>query len=295
MRNKARKMILIFLGTFFLVVMAITADQVLKSQRVEEPKKIDAQDSDWKGANFLSFGKAGVDYAVAHDDNYLYLILIFRNREGLTTAEATGFNIYLSQPGKKKKDVGFHFQKRTLSAEEAIAKLESYGETITEERKALIREKKMFVFFEGEPIGKKLKEELEKVHGNHYEPAVFRFRVDSIREPQPENGRPKLQFNKAVFECRIPRKILAGLPSLLEPGKPVNVGIEWGGMTEEMRKALMARRAAEASRATATDTEMVVSGMEAREGGFDRGAGSLSFRQVPKKFSFWFTLQMPAE
>lgn len=295
MRKKVRKARLFVMGALLLITAVMAADQVYKSQKVKETKQIDAQDDDWQGATFLSFTKAGMDYAVAHDDHYLYLIMIFRNREGLSTAESTGFFVYLSQPGKKNKDFGFHFQKKTLSAEEAIARLESYGENLPEERKAQIREKKMFVFYEGEPIGKKFKTELAKMSGRHYEPAVFRFRVDSVRVPQSEGGRPKMQFNKAVFECRIPLKTLAEIEPLLTTGKTVNLGVEWGGMTEEMRKDLMARRAAEASRVTATDTEMVVSGMEASESDINREAGSLSFRQVPKKFNFWFNLQLPAE
>jgi hypothetical protein len=295
MKKKIVRVVSIFWVVLALMVATQASDQVYKSQPSPEPKQIDAQENDWEGAAFRNFKNAAVDYAVAHDEQYLYLIMIFHDRQGLTTAEATGFFVYLSQPGKKNKDVGFHFQRKTVSAEEAIARMESYGEPLPEERKAQIRAKKMFVFYEGEPVGKKLKADLEKVKDKPHEPAVFRFRIDTARVPQSEGGRPMMQFNKAVFECRIPLRISPELPPILEPGKPVSVGIEWGGMTDEMRKALMARRAAEASQARATDTEMVVSGMEASEGGFDRGAGSISFRQVPKKFNFWFTLQIPAQ
>ncbi|MCR4395727.1 MAG: hypothetical protein NUW07_03220 [Candidatus Saccharicenans sp.] len=284
------------LGLFFGLLSSILAQQQpYKSQPTAEPKLIDGQENDWEGASFQNFKKAGVDYAVAHDGERLYLVLVFHNEAGLSTADETGIYVYFSQAGKKNKDIGFHFAKKVISAEEAIARMEALGETLSEERKAQIREKKMFVLYEGEPVGKKFKADLQKIQGQKFEPAVFRGRVDKPRRGPGAAAAGQAGFQKAVFEFRIPLRPSPALPALLEPGKPLNLGIEWGGMTEERQKELMARRAAAATRATATDSRMVVSGDEPSEGGFDRGGGGIDMKQLPKKFNFWFGLVVSAQ
>ncbi len=270
-------------------------EKVLRSQPVAEPRQVDGDEIDWQGTTFLNFSKAGVEYAVSHDRDYLYLILIFRKQEGLSTGEQTGVTVYISQPGKKNKDYGYHFVRRVVSAEEAIARMEAYGQTLTEEAKAQIRAKKVFAFYEGEPVGKKFKADLKKLEGQKYEPAIFRSRVFQERTAEGPMSRAGAAFQKAVFEFRIPLRPSPAMQPLIEQGKPIGLGIEWGGMTEKMKQELMARRAAEASRATAQDTRMVVSGEDPEAGGFDRGAGELSFRQVPKKFNFWFDLLLTEE
>jgi len=265
-------------------------EQAYRSQPVAEPKQIDGQAVDWEGANFMNFKKAGVDYAVAHDNDHLYLILVFNNKKGLSTADEGGVFVYLSQAGKKNKDTGYHFVRKMVTAEEAIARLESYGESLTEERKAQIRERKMFAFYEGEPVGKKFKADLQKIKGQKFEPAIFRARVERARRAPGPAAPGQGEFQKAVFEFRIPLRPSSALPPLLEPGQPINLGIEWGGLTEEIKKDLMARRAASATRAAASDSRMVVSGDEPSEGGFDRGGGELDMKNLPKKFNFWFGL-----
>lgn len=283
----------IFLASFCLLlvglILSVSAqEKAYQSQPVTEPKQIDGQEGDWEGANFVNFKKAGVDYAVAHDSEHLYLLLVFNTEEGLSTADQGGVFIYLSQAGKKSKDVGFHFIKKVITAEEAIARMEALGDKLTEERKAQIREKKMYNLYEGEPVGKKFKADLQKVKGQRFEPAIFRGRVEQARRGSAAPG--QAGFQKAVFEFKIPLQPSPGLPPLVEPGKPINLGIEWGGLTEEMKKELMTRRAEAATRATGTDSRMVVSGDDPSEGGFDRGGGELDRKTLPKKFNFWFGL-----
>ncbi|MDI6845897.1 MAG: hypothetical protein QME28_07140 [Candidatus Saccharicenans sp.] len=292
MRKILSLLIILTLAAGLYSILA-AQQKAVRSQPVAEPRQIDGDEGDWEGTPFLSFSKAGVDYAVAHDSDYLYLILIFRNREGLSTGEQTGVAVYISQPGKKNKDYGYHFVRKVVSAEEAITRMEAYGQMLTEEAKAQIRAKKVFAFYEGEPAGKKFQADLKKIEGQKFEPAIFRNRVLQQRATGPEARGGA--FQKAVFEFRIPLRPSPALPPLIEPGKPISLGLEWGGMTEKMKQDLMARRAAEASRASAQDTRMVVSGEDPEAGGFDRGAGELSFRQVPKKFSFWFDLLLTEE
>lgn len=293
-----KSLIVILIASFLMVGLGnsvFAQNQIYRSKNVTMPKQIDGQAQDWEGDSFLSFAKAGVDYAIAHDSEYLYLIMIFKNAEGLSTADRTGIYVYFSQAGKKKKDTGFHFQEKIVTAEEAIARLESYGEELSEERKNQIREKKLFNFFEGQPVGKGLKNELEKIKGQKIEPATFRYKINRERRQPPPTSPGASGVQNAVFEFRIPLRLSPSLKPFLEPGKPVSVGIEWGGMTEEMKKETMARRAAAASRASATDSRMIVSGDEPSERGLDRGPGEMNFKSVPKKFNFWFNLLVPMD
>jgi len=111
-----------------------------------------------------------------------------------------------------------------VTAEEAIVRLESYGESLTEEHKAQIRERKMFVLSEGEPVGKKFQADLKKIKGQKFEPAVFRARVEQARRAPGPAAQGQGGFQKAVFEFRIPLRPSPALPQLLEPGKPINLG-----------------------------------------------------------------------
>lgn len=292
---KKKPLVLVLVSGLLIGLLTLaSAQQVYKSQLAAEPRQIDGQENDWEGASFQNFKKAGVDYAVAHDGEHLYLVLVFHNEKGLSTADETGFYVYLSQAGKKK-DIGFHFIKKVISAEEAIARMEAMGQTLTEERKAQIREKKMFALYEGEPVGKKFKAALQKMQGQKFEPAVFRGWVERARRAPGTAAPGQSGFQKAVFEFRIPLRPSPALPPLIEPGRPINLGIEWGGMTEQRQQELMARRAAAATRARAADSRMVVSGDDPTEGGFDRGGGEINFKNLPKKFNFWFGLLVPAQ
>lgn len=282
---------LLLLGFF---VLAAAQEKAYKSQLISEPRQIDGQANDWEGASFVNFKKANVDYALAHDDEHLYIVMIFNDRESLSTAEQTGVFIYFSQAGKKNKDYGYHFIRKIISADEAIARMESYGELLSEERKAQIREKKMFAIYVGEPVGKQFLADLQKIKGQKFEPAVFRSQVPQSRRAPGAAARQSGGFQKAVFEFRIPLRPSPALPPLLEPGRPINLGVEWGGMTEEMKKNLMARRAEEATRTTGTDSRAGESEEGSTEGGIDRRAGELRFREIPRKFNFWFGLILPA-
>lgn len=288
MKNKFFYSTIIAVLSCLLLTFASAQSKAYRIQAISEPIQVDGQENDWQGINFSSHEKLNLDYALASDNAHLYLILVFKNPQELSTAEQTGIQLFFSQAGKKNKDIGFHFIRKIVSAEEAIARLESYGQVLTEEQKNQIREKKMFTFYEGEPVGKKFKQDLKKSEGQKFEPAIFRYKITGQRR-MAAAAAPGQQSNfKAVFEFRIPIKPAQNLQPLLEPGKPVNFGLEWGGLTDEMKADIMARRAAAATRATGMDSEMVVSGEDPREGGFDRGAGDIGLKNLPKKYNFWF-------
>jgi hypothetical protein len=182
--------------------------------------------------------------------------------------------IYISQPGKKNKDIAFHFKREQVTAEEAIARLESFGEVLPEEVKAQILEKKVFAFYEGAPVGKKLKSDLEKIKGQKIEVPIFRYQKSR---------------DKVVYEFRIPFQLSPALPPILQPGKSFNLGLDWGGLTDEMKRAIMEKRAEVSPRRPAIE-----GGVSEESGAIaSRDSGGVDFGgKSPKKFNLWFTAEL---
>ena len=75
--------------------------------------------------------------------------------------------------------------------------------------------------------------------------------------------------NMMTYEFRIPLRRAEGQSVGIgtELGKNVKVGFEWGGMTKEMKAEMMKRRA-------------------------ERGSRGMSWRGVPKKYSFWVDVRL---
>jgi len=274
----SKKTPILFLALLFIFALSwpqLRAQSgTVKSQFTETPKRIDGQDDDWEGAGFFSFKEANVDYALANDNSHLYLILVFHDRAGLSTIEGTGVKIYISQAGKKNKDIAFHFKREQVSAEEAVSRLESLGEVLPEEVKAQILEKKVFAFYEGAPVGKKLKSDLERIKGQKIEVPIFRYQKSR---------------DKVIYEFRIPLQLSSALAPILQPGKSFNVGFDWGGLTDEMKRAIMEKRAEVSPRRPAIE-----GGVSEESGAIaSRDSGGVDFGgKSPKKFNFWFTAEL---
>ena len=56
----------------------------------------------------------------------------------------------------------------------------------------------------------------------------------------------------AVYEFKIPLSRVAQAGAAIQPGSPIKVGFEWGGMTNEIMKNIMAGRASSGSTARAS-------------------------------------------
>lgn len=97
----------------------------------------------------------------------------------------------------------------------------------------------------------------------------------------------------SAYECRIP---LGGTPREggigIGPGKGIKIGFEWGGMTEEIKKARMAQRTGAETQASpaATDMESRLTGdLESLDMEED---GSSGYSRCPKKYSFWVDVKL---
>jgi hypothetical protein len=170
-----------------------------------------------------------------------------------------------------------------MTADNVIAEMEKRGEVLTEERKAELRKQKTYMVFAEEVINAK------KVTAPS-DPAV---------QTLPPVYRAVSGKRLVVYEFRIP---LSGVnqPGGLgaEPGKTIKLGFEWGGMTNEIMRNVMADRAA-SSAAAKQGASGMSSSVAAGGGGEGEGDGgdfqSYNRDSRYKKHSFWIDLKLAAQ
>lgn len=246
------------------------------------PVSIDGHKDEWAEASLGSEKNLAIDYAFCHDGQNLYILIVFNDPKFLSTINETGMTIYFSPANKKSKDFGLRFIPKNLTGEEMIALMEKLKTELSEEQKAKLREnpKARYIFYEAMVVGKK--GEIFPPHGQEgVAPPIFRF------------GR---SGKSVIYEFRVPMapqsSYVAGIG--FQPGQNLRVGFEWGGMTQEMRKAMMARMAEQGTQARATDTslERTLSGGEGDESLMMSGGGGVPLRSAPKKYSFWVDLKI---
>ncbi len=266
------------LTILFMAIASFPKDVPLQSKWLSTPLKLDGRAEEWSGDTMAAEKSVKVDYAFRNDDRNLYVLFVFNDPKFLSSIEATGITLYFSPEGKKQKDLGIRFTKKNVGPEQVIAAYEKQGIVLTEEKKTEIRANKSYVQFEADAVDKK---------GQVIEPQGPRADVDV------PTFRVARQGQLVVYEFRIP---LAGQdlhPAGIgaDPGQTLKVGFEWGGLTDEMKKAMASNMGGQATRAGASDVSMdqTLRGGNENEG-MSMGNSSPSLarmRMGPKKHSFW--------
>jgi hypothetical protein len=255
-------------------------EKILESKWTGVPMMIDGLDSEWQGEALNTDDDGMVDYALRNDGAHLYLLFVIKDPKFLSSINATGLTVYLSPEAKKSKDHGLRFIRKPVPAEQLIASMERTGEILTEEKKAEMRAKKFYLVFQSEVIDKNPD---KKISGTEDAPA------------EPPMYRAMTKDKLLVYECRIPLGGASRAGGLgMRPGETLKIGFEWGGMTDEMKKARLDRRAAAESQASAAATDM-----ESRLTGdlesLDMEPGGASgYSRSPKKYSFWVDVKLAA-
>jgi len=257
-------------------------DKAVQSAWAAEAVKVDGLDLDWSTSVLTPEEDMQVSYGFLNDGQDLYLVFLFNDQKYLSSIDATGMTVYFNAEGKKKKDNGVVFKAKRVTAQELIASWEKEGQVVSEERKREIGTRPFYIRYECEAINKKQAETEAVAPGTAAgSPPVFRN---------------ALKGKVAVYEFRIPLS-RTGQPGGIGtvPGAAIKLGFEWGGMTEEMRKAMMARRAAMGSQAVSMDTSMDAESLGDGDERVDAGRdGSAPFMRGPKKYSFWIDLKLAA-
>jgi hypothetical protein len=227
---------------------------------------IDGLSKDWQGVPLTDWKKDGVSYALRNDGETLYALLVIKDPKFRSTIEATGVTLYFNAKGAKSKDYGILFRKVRLDPEAYIAHLEKQG-PVSEEDKAEIRKKAGFYLYHHQVLDHKGKP-VEAVSEALARPAVFKYAPDGPA---------------VVYEFSIPllrgSDLAAGVGA--GPGSPVAVGFEWGGQTEEMKKAAAKRQREQANFAN-----------EDADGGDPQIVRSTGTGPTPKKYSFWTSVAL---
>ncbi len=279
--SKGNFMKSVVLGTAVILALAVAGlakDVPVTSRWLAAPLRIDGQNQDWAGDALTTEKGVKVDYAFGNDGRNLYVLFIFNDPKFLSSIEATGITIYFSPEGKKQKDFGVRFKKKNVGPEEVIATYEKRGIALTEEKKQEIRATPKYNLFEADAVDK---------DGQVIAPAENQADVD------PPAFRSARQGNLVVYEFRVPLVARDLHPAGVgaAPGQAIRVGFEWGGLTDEMKKAMASNMGGQSTRAGASDVSMdeTIRGGNENEG-MAMGSSSPSLarmRMGPKKHSFW--------
>ena len=260
-----------------LAVPMSAKEAVVESIWAPAPLAVDGAAQDWNDATPLFDKASGAQYAVKNDGQNFYIIMVLRDAIGRSTIEYTGMKIFASSGTQKSKDTGVLFLKKTLTPDELIASLEKKGETVTEERKAEIRKQTKYSVFLEEAITPKKGAE-ESGTGGGLAPALFR----SVEKGQV-----------AVYEFKIPLSRIGQPGSSVQPGSEIKVGFEWGGMTKEIMKNLMADRASSGAMARQGASEMTTADRSG-DGGGSGGPDFAAYNRDKRfsKHSFWIDVKL---
>jgi len=276
---------LVFLGVCLLWGWVLSKD-VIKSSWTAGPLAIDGVSGDWTGATFLTEKGVKVDYAFMNDGSHLYIFLAFKDPKYLSSIEMTGIKVYFSMDGKKNKGQGLRFYKRKATGNQVIALMEKRGEPLTEQDKASLQGDKIFYLYDWQPIDKNVADVLPATPGTPPDYPVFKG---------------KMVEGAWTYEFKIPlaKNETQPLGVGAGAGQTVKIGFEWGGISEEMKKAAAARAG---GRSNPTVIDMSGSAEGLRGGG---GGGTTPVFKVPysgggqgggtpKQHDFWLDVQLAA-
>ena len=254
-----------------LVSISLSAENIVQSTWPRSPVLIDGQIGDWSGGAVSSEKSAGVDYAFRNDGRDLYVLLVFKDPKFLSSIDMTGITLYASTAGKKDKDWGVKFIRKTVTGQQLIDYMEKMGQPLAEQRKLELQDKPQLVLFTGTAVNKK---------GEEVYPSGP---VQGIDLPGFRTGR---QENSVIYEFRVPLASRDAHPSGIgaEPGKEIKIGFEWGGMTKEMREAMRGQTRGTTTGADANRDEVTT--------GTYLGSPPSTGPAGPKKYSFWVDVKL---
>ncbi len=265
--------VLLFFIILILSSLGYPKELEVRSTWAPSPLRIDGSDEDWAEAGYASIKKLNLDYSFRNDSENLYVLLIFKDPQYLSSISYTGMTLWFNTEGKKKKNYGILFIQKKISAENLISRLEKEKGSLPEEKKNEIRANPSYLLNHTEIVDKKSKSHSQSSESSEIQPAVFMFRK---------------QQGSMVFEFSIPLKNMTAetSPVRAEVGKSIKVGFEWGGMTKEMREAQRQMSASlERSRSVDNDPTSDRAG----------AAGSsmpMGLVQGPKKYGIWMDVQL---
>jgi hypothetical protein len=290
-----------FTLTLTLAALAVVAAPVFAAgQAVEStwqagPMTIDGGVQEWDSSTPIIDEDSKAEYAFRNDGKNLYIIMVFRDPDPRTraavypksTLDYTGMKIFFTNGPKKSKDYGILFQKKQYTADALIASLQKRGQKLSEAQIAEIRKKPTHIVFTEEVIKPK-KAVAPAEEAGLAEPPMFRS-VDA------ERGRI------SICEFRIPLNRISQIGGInAGPGQQVLLGFEWGGMTSQILKDMMAGRADGSVSASDRGVQSDAGFRDPEEGGGGFGrqgseVGEMGRNPRYAKHAFWIEAKLAGE
>ncbi len=265
-----RSLILSVIALAALAVPTFAADAPIQSLWTAAPITIDGVAQEWADAPAVFDKASGAQYALKNDGKDLYIIMVLRQE---STIQYTGMKILACAAAEKNPTAGILFIQKMVTADELIASLEKKGQKLTEEQKTEIRKKPTHPVFLEEAI-------------------LPKGAPAPAGTPEPAQFRSIEKNRVGIYEFKIPLSRIAGAG--IQPGADIKLGFEWGGMTKEIRKNIMADRAASGAVARQGEVAMSVSDTSGEGGG---GGPDFSFNRDPryKKHAFKIDVKLAAQ
>ncbi len=277
---KSLRMALISAAMAVVCLPLLSKNTLVESRWTPAPVPIDADKAKWEPESFVRQKSVDVDYAFKNDASNLFCMLVFNDPKYLSSIAATGITLWVSADGKDTRNSGIHFYLKTVTPDGLIAFLESRGQTLTDERKQEIKAKSQYVVFACDLVDKK-------------------------GQVTPHPGSVSGLFRSArsgkitTYEFLVPVALLSAAAGegKWDASKPVTLGFEWGGMTNEMRRKRAGEIGDRNARATSENSDFAAS---VRGGGESAGARTPSgsfegMQRGPQKHDFWLELTIARE
>jgi hypothetical protein len=255
---------------------AAAKDEAVASVWAAAPVTIDGAIADWNDVTPATDKGSGGKYALKNDGKDLYIVIVLGDEVARSTILYSGMKIYVTAGPKRTKDSGVLFMQKTLTPAELIASLEKKGETVSEEKRTEIRKQKSYTVFVEEPLG-----------------AAKGATAGTGAKPEPALFRSTMRGQAGIYEFKIPLSRIEGAPA---PGAEIKVGFEWGGMTKEIMKNIMAGRASSSTSARQSQGSSD-SGFsdQSGEGGYEGpDFSSMAHDKRYSKHAFWIDAQLAA-
>ena len=272
MKN-SRWFLLVLAGALLCVPSLAKEKKVIESKWTAAPVQIDGAEADWPQDALELEKDVKVTYAFKNDAGRIYVLFVLNDPAFISTIESTGLGLWVNSEGKEKRNYGLRCHRRMTSGDQLIQQMESQGQILTEEKKQEIKAKPGFMLFLCDRINKK---------------------GEVIPQPGANQGTYRVGRvqGRVVYEIGFPLAFLEDPASQAkwDPAKPIEIGFEWGGLTEEMKKARaeQASEMAGAGGGGGGGEEGEGGGGGSRGGGMSMGGG----RRTPLKYDFWVDVKI---
>jgi len=266
---------------FALVLPGVAKDKKpVESRPLAAPVQIDGNPAEWPADSLTQEKDPSVGYAFQNDAANLYVLFQFNDAKSMSSVEATGMTLWINNDGREKKNYGVHFYRKTVTAAALIKILEDEGQSLNDDRKKEFLSRPSYVIWACDTVNKK---------------------GEAIPHPGVPGGtfRMAKAGKGASYELVMPFGMLKdpGAEKAWDASLPLKIDFEWGGLTEDMKRAQAGNLGDQGARASSAATDLG-SQIGGGEGGADFNAPSSSLagmRQIAakyKKLDFWIDLKL---